>query len=215
MRCRGRTGRRPSESRCASRPTRTRAARAGVAGDAFLAHVPARLRRARRQEADEVRHVAAAHQQPAAVVRVADQLGDPAHRLRLDLGRGRRQRPGADIRIDRRGQEVAEDADRRRRRRDVAEEARMPVEQRVLEQQSRRLLEQRGRVRACSGQRTVEIERARAPPTAIRRGSPDRAASIRETPRPDRPADVRARGTSRRPSRAARARGRCRRSLIV
>jgi hypothetical protein len=36
-------------------------------GDAVLAHVPAGLRRARGQEADEVRHVAAADEQPAAV----------------------------------------------------------------------------------------------------------------------------------------------------
>ena len=108
---------------------------ARIAGDAVLAHVPAGLRRARGQEADEVRHVAAADEQPAAVDRVADELGDPSHGLRFDLGGGRRQRPGADVRVHGRGEKVAENPDRRRRRGDVPEEARVPVEQRVIEQQ--------------------------------------------------------------------------------
>ena len=33
----------------------------------------------------------------AAVARVAEQLGDPAHRLRLDLGAHRRQHPRAEV----------------------------------------------------------------------------------------------------------------------
>ena len=109
-------------------------ARRPTAADAALAHVPAGLRGARGEQADDVGHVAAADEQAAAVGRVADELGDPADGLRLDLRGRRRQRPGAHVRIDRRRQEIAEHADRRRRRRDVAEEARMGVEQRVLEQ---------------------------------------------------------------------------------
>ena len=76
----------------------------------------------RRQQADDVRHVAAAHEQAAAAVWIADQLGDPADGLDFDLGRRGRQRPGADVGVHRRGEKVAEDADRRRRRGDVAEE---------------------------------------------------------------------------------------------
>ena len=60
-------------------------------------HVRCRLGGARGEEADEVRHVAAAHQQPAGVGRKSDQLGDPANRLRFDLGRHRRQAPRADV----------------------------------------------------------------------------------------------------------------------
>ena len=98
--------------------------------------------------------------------------------------------------VDRRGEKVAEDADRRRRRGDVAEEARMRVEQRVIEQQPRRLLQQRRR-RRCRLRAADRSDRApRAPPTATRRGSPDRAAAARGTPQSDRRADGRARGTS-------------------
>ncbi len=96
---------------------------------------------------------------PPQLWRVADQLGDPAHGLALDLGRGRRQRPRAHVRIDRRGEKIGQHPDRRRRRRDVAEEARMTVEQRVIEQQFRGLLEQRPGIRAVLGERALEIER--------------------------------------------------------
>ena len=54
-----------------------------------------------------------------------------------------RELPPADVRVDGRGQQVGERADRRRRRGDVAEEARVAVEERVLEEQRRRLVEQR------------------------------------------------------------------------
>ena len=122
-------------------------------------HVPAGLRRARRQEADEVRHVAAAHEQPAAAGRVADELGNPPHRLRLDLGGRRRERPRAHVRVHRRGEQVAQHANRSRRRRDVPEKARMPVEERVAEQEPRRFFEQRPRVRARLWERPTEAER--------------------------------------------------------
>ena len=45
---------------CVSAEAYTRKRAPGAAGDALRAHVPAGLRRARRQEADDVRHVAAA-----------------------------------------------------------------------------------------------------------------------------------------------------------
>ena len=86
-------------------------------------------------------------------------VGDPSHRLRLDLGGGRRQRPGADVRVDRRGEKVAENPDRRRRRGDVPEEARVSVEQRVIEQQLCRPFQQRSRVRPRFRERAREIER--------------------------------------------------------
>ena len=48
---------------------------------ALLAHIPTGFRGARGQEADEVRHVAAADEQSAAIARVADERGDPPHGL--------------------------------------------------------------------------------------------------------------------------------------
>ena len=102
---------------------------------AGLAYVPTGFRRARREEADEVGHVAAAHQQPAARGRIADELRDPSHGLRLDFSGHRRQRPGAAVLIHRRGEKITEHADGCGARRDVSEEARVAVEQRVLEQQ--------------------------------------------------------------------------------
>ena len=171
-RCRARPGRRPSESTCASRPSRRRAAGGRRRPPRRARARPSRpCAGPRGQEADDVGHVAAAHEQAAAVRRVADELGDPAHRLRFDLGRGRRQRPGADVRVHRRREQIAEHADRRRRRRDVAEEARMPVEQRVLEQQLRRLLEQRPRVDARLPAAGPSGRAPRARPRATRRAS--------------------------------------------
>ena len=76
---------------CVSSEPYTRRRRPSPPAMPCVAHVPAGLRGARRQEADDVRHVAAADEQPAALGGVADQLGDPAHRLTLDLGRGRRR----------------------------------------------------------------------------------------------------------------------------
>ena len=91
---------------------------------------------------------------------IADQLGNPAHGLRLRS----RSPPAtsiqrADVGVQRRREEVAEDPDRRRRRGDVAEEPRVRVEERVIEQQARGPLEQRARIRSVLGQRPVETER--------------------------------------------------------
>ena len=121
-----------------------------AARHALRAHVPPGLRRARREKAEEVRRVAAAHEQARAAGRQADELGDPADGLQLHFGGERRQVPRADVLVERGGQEVAEHADRRRARRDVAEEARVAVEERVIEQQPRRVHHQpigRGRPR--------------------------------------------------------------------
>ena len=91
-------------------------------GEAIATDVPSGARRARGQEADEVGHVAAAHEQPPAVGGIANELGDPSDGLRFDLGRRRREGPRADVRVHGRREEVAKDPDGRRRRRDVAEE---------------------------------------------------------------------------------------------
>jgi hypothetical protein len=74
--------------------------RSPVSGaNALRPHVPRRARSARGKEAHEVRHVPAADEQPAAARGKTDELGKPAHRLLLDLRRGRRERPRADIGI--------------------------------------------------------------------------------------------------------------------
>ena len=139
-RCRGPTGRRPSGSRCASPPRRRRAAGRPTppATPCSRTSQPAFAARAARKQT-KFAMLPPLTSSPPQSTGIADQLGDPAHGLRLDLGGGRRERPGADVRVDRRGEQVGEHADRRRRRGDVAEEARVPVEQRVLEQQLRRL----------------------------------------------------------------------------
>ena len=133
---------------------------AGVSGDTVLAHVPARLRGAGGEEADDVRHVAAADEQSAAIDGVADERGDPAHRLRLDLGGGRRQRPRAHVGVHRRGEKIAENPDRRRWRGDVAEKTRVAVEQRVLEEQLRRPFQQRPRLHPRFRKRPRQVQRA-------------------------------------------------------
>ena len=119
-------------------PERRSRRREAAGPDPFAQHRPPAG-----QEADEVGHVAAAHQQPAAGLGIADQLGDPAHRLRLDLGRHRRELPPADVRVHGRGEQVGEHADRRGGRGDVAHEAGMAVEERMLEQQPGGLGKQR------------------------------------------------------------------------
>ncbi len=100
------------------------------------------------------------NEQPAAIDRVPDELGDPSHRLRLYFGGGRRQCPGADVGVDRRGEQVAQHANRRWRRSDVAKEARMPVEQGMIEQQLCRALEKQRGVHPRFRERTGEVERA-------------------------------------------------------
>jgi hypothetical protein len=118
----------------------------------LLAHVPPRHGRARRQEPDEVRHVAAAHQQAAppagkpissAIQRTVCSSISVAER---------RQVHAPTFWLSAARQEVAEHADRRRARRDVAEEARVPVEQRVIEQQPRAVEHEAGCRRRRRGQ---------------------------------------------------------------
>ena len=148
------------------------------------------------EEADEVRHVAAAHQQAAAVGRKPDQLGNPADGLRFDLGGHRRQPPCADVLVDGRRQQIAERADGRRARRDVAEEPRMSVEQRVLEEQSRGFVEQRARVGADARAASARRCSGRGRRLATRRASPGRRAAAPASRRSDRPGRGRLRGKS-------------------
>ena len=54
-------------------------------GEAITTNVPSGARRARGQEADEVGHVAATHEDAPAVGGIADELGDPSDGLRFDL----------------------------------------------------------------------------------------------------------------------------------
>ena len=84
---------------------------------------------ARSQEADEVRHIAAAEEQPTATDRIANELGDPSYGLGLDLGGGWRERPCADVRVYSRGEKITENPKRRRRRGDVSEETRVSIEE--------------------------------------------------------------------------------------
>jgi hypothetical protein len=151
-------------------------------------HVAARLRGSRGEETDEIRHVAAAHEQPAGVGGKPDQLGDPADRLPLDFRRHRRQPPCADVRVHRRREQIAERPDRRGARRDVAEEARVAVEQRMLEEERGRFVEQRACLRSRVGQRAIRLQR---PPHLGRRFvARDRTAGQRLQP-PGDPIDQR------------------------
>ena len=152
--------------------------------------VPPGTRGACGEEADEVRHVAAAHEQSPAAGRIANELGDPANRLCLDLGRRRRQRPRADIGVQRGREEVTEHPDRRRRRGDVSEELRVRVEERVVEQLLRRRRQERCGVRSLGRQAPVQPQcfphRGRRSPAA----SPARVESLQVTMRSDRRARV-------------------------
>jgi hypothetical protein len=69
---------------------------------------------ARGKQAHEVRHVAAAHEKPAAVARITDQLRDPANGLRFDLRADRRQSEAADVGIHSRREKVRQNSDMRR-----------------------------------------------------------------------------------------------------
>src|SRR5262245_66036779 len=95
------------------RPLHTESA-TGVSAQALLAHIPARLCLTCREETDEIRHVAAADEEPAAIKWIADQLCNPSHGLRFDFRGGRRQDEGPDVRVDGRREKIAEDSDRRR-----------------------------------------------------------------------------------------------------
>ncbi len=105
-----------------------------VGVEAASLQVPARLRSAGGKEADDIRQVAAADQYPARALGIADELGDPAHRLGLDLRGHRCDGPGSDIGVDRGGEQISQHADGGRRRGDVAEEAGMAVEEGVIEE---------------------------------------------------------------------------------
>src|SRR5206468_8221150 len=78
-----------------------------IPGNPQIAYIPTRFRRARRQKADQVRHVAATEEQAAAAIRVADEGSDPSYGLGLDLRSSGREYPRADIRVHGRGEKVA------------------------------------------------------------------------------------------------------------
>src|SRR4029079_1141611 len=101
------------------------------AEDALLADVPSGFRSARGEEAHDVRHVAAAHEQPAAVSPIANEGRNPPDGFGLDFGGRRREHERPDIRVNGRGEELAENADGRRSRSDVSVKPRMTVEQRM------------------------------------------------------------------------------------
>ena len=100
----------------------------------LLADLGTQPLRPRRQERHDVGQVAPAHEQSARGGREPDEVRDPAHGLRLDLGRHGRELPGPHVGVGRARQQLTQDSERRRAGRDVAHEARVPVEQRSGEQ---------------------------------------------------------------------------------
>ena len=147
-----------------------------VARQPFLSHVPRRLRRAGRDDADEVGHVAAADQQAAAARRIANQLGNPADSLPFDLGRERRQPRGSNVLVQSGCQKIAEHPDRRRAGSDIAEKARMSVEERMVEEQRGRFAHQPRGAGAGRRKRPLRPER----PPEIRRRLVMHDGSIRQ-----------------------------------
>jgi len=85
------------------------------AADTFPSQVPVGPSAPGRQKPGDVRHVASADQDAAAVGRIAKQFGDPANRFQLDFGGDRSDVPGSRIGIDGSGQKIAEHADGSRR----------------------------------------------------------------------------------------------------
>ena len=137
-----------------------------LAGQTLPAHVPRGLRRPSREDTDEVRHVAAAHQETAAPGGIPDELGNPPHRLRFDFGREWSEAKCADVLVDHRRQKIAERSERGGTRRDVAEKTRMAVDERMLEEQARRVAEHGVRGLAVVWKRAIARER---PPDVLRR----------------------------------------------
>ena len=134
-----------------------------VAVHSRLAHVHACLRPPCGEEADEVRHVAPAHEEPLGSGWHPEEAGHPPDALAFDLGGDRRQLPPANVGVDRGRQQVGERPDRRRRGRDVAEEQRVSVEERVVEEERSRLGEQLPRRRSVvlESRRQERSQRAR------------------------------------------------------
>ena len=99
--------------------------------------MPARARDrplACRRERGHVRHRASAREGPG-LRRKADELGDPADGLILDLRR--RGRPDGEVRVEARGEEIAEHADLEARRADEGEVARAGLGDRLVERPPR------------------------------------------------------------------------------
>ena len=113
---------------CAFRPNSTREVCALDFQKRHACVYPSPLGSARREEADEVRHIAPADQQSAAIDGIANELCDPSHGLALDLGSGWRECPCANVRVQRGREKVPENPDRRWRGGNVSKEARVSVE---------------------------------------------------------------------------------------
>ena len=143
----------------------------------FLAHVPRGLRRTGRDEADEVGHVAAADQQPAAARRKTNQLGNPSDRLPFQFGRERRQPRCSHVLVQSGRQKIAEHPDRRGAGGDVAEKARVRVEERMVEEQPGRFAHQPPGGGAGRRKRLLRPER----PPEIRRRLVTHDRPIRQT----------------------------------
>jgi hypothetical protein len=111
---------------------------------------------ARELQADEVRHRPAARQVSARARAVSAQVREPAHRAPLHRDRGRPDRPHPEVLVQRRGQEVAQDPDRRRRRRDQAEVARVADVRAVRQQLLVDLAQELGGGQRLAWQRLVE-----------------------------------------------------------
>ena len=141
-------------------------------GHAFGAQVPIGARAARGEGADDVAHVAAAHEQATAVGGIAQKLGHPAHRLGLDLGRRGHQVPGRDVGADRGREEVRQHAHGCGRASDVAPRPGVAAVADVIEQQVRRLVDEGLGVGAVFGQPFLADQRAYGRRCRIGRHSP-------------------------------------------
>src|SRR5262245_43608609 len=96
------------------------------------ASIPSCFGLPRSEEANEVRHISAAHKYAATMGWKAKQLGDPAYRLGFDFACHRREEPRAGVLIDGRGQKVPQDSNRRGRGRNITPEAWVTIEKRVI-----------------------------------------------------------------------------------
>jgi hypothetical protein len=136
-------------------------------------HVDRGLDAAGRRERREVRHRAAAHEEPVTLRVRADDLPDPFHGETLDLDRPWRRAPRGEVGVQRRSQQVRKARDRDAGRLHVPEHPRMSVVSRQWHQPLFVLVERRGEARPLLGQLAVE----RGADIARRRGGRDLPAA--------------------------------------
>ena len=125
----------------------------GVTAKALLPQTLSALRAPRGQEAHEVGHVAAAHQQPFRLPGQAQEVAHPPDALGFHLGGHGRELPTADVGIDGGGKQVPQGTDGSGGGPDVPEEARVAVEERVVQDDWRGLGEEARRIDALVGKR--------------------------------------------------------------